>query len=137
MQSLALHPTIPPPETWMAQGWKTLTQRTFQYPSHHPLDGTGVYNMVPNPLQLKRLGWAMLRPMMPFIGYALPLDACRRLRKALKKISNLPKLQRDDLHVATHILGSSQAEQCNTQPSWIWSFGRTIEDDGTWMDSCK
>ena len=69
--------------------------------------------------------------------YSMARDALRSLRKALKNIADLPKLQPEDLKVATHILGSAQAEQRNTQPSWIWSFGRTIEDDGTWMDSCK
>ena len=69
--------------------------------------------------------------------YSMARDVCRRLRKALKKISDLPKLHLEDLQVASHILGSAQVDQRNTQPSWIWSFGRTIEDDGTWMDSCK
>ncbi len=69
--------------------------------------------------------------------YSMARDACWRLRKALKKLSDLPKLHPEDLQVASHILGSAQVDQHNTQPSWIWSFGRTIEDNGTWMDSCK
>ncbi|KAF8258199.1 hypothetical protein EI94DRAFT_1623948, partial [Lactarius quietus] len=39
-----------------------------------------------------------------------------------------------DLHVATLVLGSDKPGQRNTQQSWIWSFGQTSEDEGTWMD---
>ncbi|KAF8263452.1 hypothetical protein EI94DRAFT_1807176 [Lactarius quietus] len=46
----------------------------------------------------------------------------------------LPTLTPQDLHVATLILGSDKPGQCNTQQSWIWSFGQTSEDEGTWMD---
>ncbi|KAF8268583.1 hypothetical protein EI94DRAFT_1700161 [Lactarius quietus] len=46
----------------------------------------------------------------------------------------LPTLTPQDLHVATLVLGSDKPGQCNTQQSWIWSFGQTSEDEGTWMD---
>ena len=69
--------------------------------------------------------------------YSMAREAFRKLRRALRDITDLPKLDPKDLHIATHILGSAQAGQRNTQPSWIWSFGKTIEDEGTWMDSCK
>ena len=42
-----------------------------------------------------------------------------------------------DLHVATLVLGSEKVGQCNKQRSWIWGFGQTTEDDGTWMGDCQ
>ena len=69
--------------------------------------------------------------------YSMARDACWSLRQAVKDMNDLPQLHPQDLHIATHILGSAQTGQRNTQPSWIWSFGKTIEDNGTWMDSCK
>ncbi|KAH9031611.1 hypothetical protein EDB83DRAFT_2525751 [Lactarius deliciosus] len=61
-------------------------------------------------------------------------DACQELRQALPLAQDLPKLRSKDLRVATLILGSEQTGQRNKQQSWIWGFGHTIEDDGTWMD---
>ncbi|KAF8270738.1 hypothetical protein EI94DRAFT_1698607 [Lactarius quietus] len=42
-----------------------------------------------------------------------------------------------DLHVATLVLVLDKLEQCNTQQSWIWSYGKTSEDEGTWMDDSQ
>jgi len=69
--------------------------------------------------------------------YSMARDAFRTLRKGLQNMPELPKLKAQDLHIATHILGSAQSGQRNKQPSWIWSFGETIADHGTWMDGCK
>lgn len=69
--------------------------------------------------------------------YSMAGDALRSLQNALKNFTELPPLHLDDLRVATHILGAAKEKQRNTQPSWIWSFGKTKEKDGTWMDSCK
>ena len=50
----------------------------------------------------------------------------------------LPPLCREDyLNAETLVLGSNATGQHNSQPSWIWGFGQTIEEDGTWMDHCK
>ncbi|KAN0130415.1 hypothetical protein V8E53_011816 [Lactarius tabidus] len=48
----------------------------------------------------------------------------------------LQQLYAKDLQVATLILGSDKVGQCNTQQSWIWGFGHTVNDKGTWMDDC-
>ncbi|KAH8983599.1 hypothetical protein EDB86DRAFT_3085267 [Lactarius hatsudake] len=61
-------------------------------------------------------------------------DACQKLRKAIPILQDLLKLHSKDLCVETLVLGSEQTGQQNKQQSWIWGFGDTIEDDGTWMD---
>jgi hypothetical protein len=69
--------------------------------------------------------------------YSMARDASRNIRRACPGVPDLPKLHPKDLHVATLVLGSEQAGQRNKQQSWIWGFGKTVEDDGTWMDDCK
>jgi hypothetical protein len=64
-------------------------------------------------------------------------DACRNIRQARTGGPDLPQLHAKDLQVATLVLGSEQAGQRNKQQSWIWNFGKSVEDDGTWMDDCK
>jgi hypothetical protein len=64
-------------------------------------------------------------------------DSYRTIREAYSSGPDLPELQPNDLHIATMVLGSNQAGQRNTQKSWIWGFGKTVEDDGTWMDDCR
>ncbi|KAI9445835.1 hypothetical protein BJY52DRAFT_1228635 [Lactarius psammicola] len=57
------------------------------------------------------------------------------IRDAYEGGPELPELRlEEDLHVNTAILGAMQVGQCNTQLSWIWSFGTTVDQDGTWMD---
>ncbi|KAI9437913.1 hypothetical protein BJY52DRAFT_1129787 [Lactarius psammicola] len=46
----------------------------------------------------------------------------------------LSELWLEDLRVNTAILGATQVGQRNTQLPWIWSFGTTVDQDGTWMD---
>ncbi|KAI9443063.1 hypothetical protein H4582DRAFT_2054158 [Lactarius indigo] len=132
---------------WMDLGWMQLILRTFQSSSHLPLDENGVLGMVSNPLLERRYSYAMLKLVNPFMESASLLDlnplcsalsmardAYRKLRKAAPIPQDLPKLHSKDLHVATLVLGSQQVGQRNTQQSWIWGFGNTTEDDGTWMD---
>jgi hypothetical protein len=69
--------------------------------------------------------------------YSMARNAYRTLRKSFPNGPDLPPLLLEDLHVATLVLGSDKAGQCNKQQSWIWSFGQTTEDDGTWMDDCQ
>ncbi|KAH9016537.1 hypothetical protein EDB84DRAFT_1567201 [Lactarius hengduanensis] len=66
--------------------------------------------------------------------YSMARDAYRKIQQASVNIQDLPKLRAEDLHVATLVLGSEPVGQRNTQKSWIWGFGHTVEDDGTWMD---
>jgi hypothetical protein len=69
--------------------------------------------------------------------YSMARDAYRNVRQACPGGPDLPQLHPKDLHIATLVLGSEQAGQRNKQQSWIWSFGKSVEDDGTWMDDCK
>lgn len=69
--------------------------------------------------------------------YSMARDAYEVIRHSLPKQTDLPKLDPSDLHVATLILGSDKTGQRNLQTSWIWGFGRTAEDDDTWMNDCK
>jgi hypothetical protein len=69
--------------------------------------------------------------------YSMARDAHEAIHHAFPEGAVFPKLIPDDLHVATLILGSEKTGQRNLQTSWIWGFGRTAEDEGTWMDDCK
>ena len=66
--------------------------------------------------------------------YSMARDTFRTLRKGLQNMPELPKLKAQDLHIATHILGSAQSGQRNKQPSWIWSLDRPLQMMGLgWM----
>ncbi|KAI9443974.1 hypothetical protein H4582DRAFT_2053729 [Lactarius indigo] len=118
-------------------------------PTPQALDGSGMDATNPEdfPVLLpSSLGWEWYdllthnrqRPVpgMPYTVLTLIMarDAYRKLRKAAPIPQDLPKLHSKDLRVATLVLGSQQVGQRNTQQSWIWGFGNTTEDDGTWMD---
>ncbi|KAH9020291.1 hypothetical protein EDB85DRAFT_2153145 [Lactarius pseudohatsudake] len=66
--------------------------------------------------------------------YSMAWDAYHKIQQVSVNIQDLPKLRAEDLLVATLVLGSEPVGQRNTQKSWIWGFGHTVEDDGTWMD---
>ena len=69
--------------------------------------------------------------------YSMARDAYRRLRNKTTINAELPVLTREDLRIATMVLGSEITGQRNAPKSWIWSFGKTTSDDGTWMDDCE
>lgn len=69
--------------------------------------------------------------------YSLARDAFWNIRHAHTGGPDLPQLHSKDLHIATLVLGSEHVGQRNKQQSWIWGFGQTVEDDGTWMNDCK
>jgi hypothetical protein len=69
--------------------------------------------------------------------YSMARDAYRMLHQAFKITPELLQLRQEDLRIETLVLGSQVTGQRNEQRSWIWSFGQTTEDDGTWMDDCK
>jgi len=69
--------------------------------------------------------------------YSMAWDAYQELRNALRDPPELPELMQNDLTVQTLILGSAQVGQRNTQLPWIWSFGQTAVDEGTWMSNCE
>ncbi|KAH9169688.1 hypothetical protein EDB89DRAFT_1908334 [Lactarius sanguifluus] len=66
--------------------------------------------------------------------YSMARDAYCKIQQASVNLQDLPKLRAEDLCVATLVLGSEPVGQRNKQKSWIWGFGHTVEDDGTWMD---
>ncbi|KAH8999801.1 hypothetical protein EDB86DRAFT_2828087 [Lactarius hatsudake] len=66
--------------------------------------------------------------------YSMARDAYHKIQQASVNLPDLPKLRAEDLHVATLVLGSEPVGERNRQKSWIWGFGHTVEDNGTWMD---
>ncbi|KAI9451585.1 hypothetical protein BJY52DRAFT_1190868 [Lactarius psammicola] len=67
-------------------------------------------------------------------NYSMARDSFLKIRDAYEGGPELPELWLEDLHVNTAILGATQVGQHNTQLPWIWSFGTTVDQDGTWMD---
>jgi hypothetical protein len=70
-------------------------------------------------------------------NYSMARDAFLKVRDPSGDLSELPPLGLADLRVNTAILGGAQVRQRNKQLPWIWSFGVSVEQDGTWMDECK
>jgi hypothetical protein len=69
-------------------------------------------------------------------NYSMARDAYLKIQHAYEDGPELPQLRSEDLCVSTTILGAAQVGQCNTQLPWIWAFGTTVDQDGTWMDEC-
>ncbi|KAI9435892.1 hypothetical protein BJY52DRAFT_1230672 [Lactarius psammicola] len=67
-------------------------------------------------------------------NYSMARDSFLKIRDAYEGGPELPELRLEDLRVNTAILGATQVGQRNTQLPWIWSFGTTVDQDGTWMD---
>lgn len=63
-------------------------------------------------------------------------DAYQNIRAVHKDGSDLLPLQPEDLYITTLVLGAEQIGQCNTQKSWIWGFGKTLDDE-VWMNECQ
>jgi hypothetical protein len=70
-------------------------------------------------------------------SYSMARDAYLKIRHAYEDGPELPQLRSEDLRVSTAILGAAQVGQRNTQLPWIWSFGTTVAEEGTWMDECR
>ncbi|KAI0257960.1 hypothetical protein BC834DRAFT_1036787, partial [Gloeopeniophorella convolvens] len=66
--------------------------------------------------------------------YSIARDALSRLGLADEDREPLPQLRKEDLKVATIVLGSAQNGQRNKQMSWIWSFGNIQDHSLAWMD---
>ena len=64
-------------------------------------------------------------------------DAYLKIQEAYDGGLELPQLRSKDLRVSTAVLGAAQVGQRNTQLSWIWGFGTTPDQDGTWIDECR
>jgi hypothetical protein len=70
-------------------------------------------------------------------NYSMARDAYLKVQGSSGDSPELPLLHPTDLRVNTAILGAAQVRQRNTQLPWIWSFGTSVKQDGTWMDECK
>ena len=70
-------------------------------------------------------------------NYSMARDAYYNIQDTSGSPPELPPLLTTDLRVNTAILGAAQVGQRNKQLSWIWSFGISNKQDGTWMDECK
>ncbi|KAH9014270.1 hypothetical protein EDB85DRAFT_1876498 [Lactarius pseudohatsudake] len=67
-------------------------------------------------------------------NYSMARDAYLKVQDASGLFPELLPLRLTDLRVSTAILGAAQVGQRNTQLAWIWSFGTSERQDGTWMD---
>lgn len=70
-------------------------------------------------------------------NYSMARDAYLKLQDPTGRSPELPPLLLTDLRVNTAILGAAQVGQRNKQLPWIWSFGTSVIQDGTWMDECQ
>jgi hypothetical protein len=70
-------------------------------------------------------------------NYSMARDAYLKVKDASGDSPELPLLRSEDLRVHTAVLGGAQVGQRNKQLSWIWSFGTSVKQDGTWTDECK
>ena len=64
-------------------------------------------------------------------------DAYNEVLDPSGELQALPPLQASDLRVNTSILGAAEVGQQNQQLSWIWSFGTSTNQDGTWLNDCE
>jgi hypothetical protein len=70
-------------------------------------------------------------------NYSMARDAYLKIQEAYDGGLELPQLRSKDLRVSTAVLGAAQVGQRNTQLSWIWGFGTTSDEDGTWINECR
>ncbi|KAF8258658.1 hypothetical protein EI94DRAFT_1707799 [Lactarius quietus] len=95
-----------------------------------------------NTQQTKTCAWSTISSVDTTVHehariYSMARDAFWNIQQAHPDALELLTLTPQDLHVATLVLGSDKPGQRNTQQSWIWSFGQTSEDEGTWMDDSQ
>jgi hypothetical protein len=70
-------------------------------------------------------------------NYSTAWEAYLKIKQAYGAGPKLPQLCLVDLCISTAIVAAAEVSQCNTQLPWIWSFGTTVDKDGTWMDDCE
>jgi hypothetical protein len=70
-------------------------------------------------------------------NYSMAREAYLQIQQAYSVGPEIPQLCLADLRIGTAILDPVEVRQHNTQLSWIWSFGKTVDKDGTWMDECE
>jgi hypothetical protein len=70
-------------------------------------------------------------------NYSMARDAYLKVQDASGDLPELPLLRPTDLRTNTAILGAAQVGQRNKQLPWIWSFGISNKQGGTWTDECE
>jgi hypothetical protein len=116
-------------ELLMAEGWSILILRTFQYHSHHLLDGTGVPLIKPNPLQLKKPNCVLLRPMNPFMRFILLLDSS--LPSFALKSDLLTLSRRRPMHGIQYKVWRLQFIRMHASTAWLtMCIGCSISPNG-------
>jgi len=69
--------------------------------------------------------------------YSMARDAYNSILDPFGESPALPLLQVTDLRVNTSIINAAEVGQRNQQLPWIWSFGTSTNQDGTWLDDCE
>ena len=92
--------------------------------------------------QTKSRAWATVRSVDATAHehariYSMARDAYIKVMDPSGESLEVPPLKVADLRINTAILGPSEVGQRNEQLPWIWSFGTSTNQDGTWMDDCK
>ena len=70
-------------------------------------------------------------------NYSMAREAYLRIQEAYSIGTKLPQLHVADLHVGTTVINATEVGQRNRQLPWIWSFGHTVKEHGTWMHECQ
>ena len=70
-------------------------------------------------------------------NYSMARDAYLKVIDPSGDSLDLRQLQPADLRIDTSILGAGEVGQRNKQLPWIWSFGISEKQDGTWTDDCE
>ena len=70
-------------------------------------------------------------------NYSMARDAYCNVIDPSGQSPKLRQLELADLHVETFAIGPGQVGQRNKQLPWIWSFGTSTKQDGTWIDDCE
>lgn len=70
-------------------------------------------------------------------NYSMARDAYLKVCDPSGESPELPLLQLADLRIKTITLGAAEVGQRNKQLPWIWSFGTSTKQDGTWTDDCE
>ena len=70
-------------------------------------------------------------------NYSMACEAYLWIHQAYSILEKLPRLHVSDLHVGTAIINAAEVGQRNRQLPWIWSFGNTVNEHGTWMHECN
>ena len=69
-------------------------------------------------------------------NYSMARDAYNNVIDPSVTSQKLRKLELAELRVETFVIGAGEVGQRNKQLPWIWSFGTSEKQDGSWMEDC-